>query len=311
MAHNAADHISLPLYLSKAALPPANIDPDLTPKRGASWPDSEGFSLSKGMHRQLQRVEELPLRELELAVKCFRPVIDKVKVDLNAVTLPVPAIKEWDKEARAKLDVTDECSFRHYLQRFPFETAAAAVRAIDGVSTLDNRYAKYHFERFKFAVIPSGEDLLKYYLFGPPLESLLYPNRSPEIERTVTPGIVIITLPPWMFGPEDFEEFTASGAYEDGAIDRDNAKHPGWLNSTKLAAALHDICRQYHYRRFVVTTYSYWAFGTWSLDWSTIQVTSPIVAEKTKEVTLIEMLVFWTQCARQRDAYWSLAPDML
>ena len=102
-------------------------------------------------------------------------------VDRNAVTLPVPAIKDWDKEARARLEITDQRSFRHYLQHFPFETVSAIVRAIENVSTLDSRYPEYAFERFKFATIEDGNSLLTYYLFGNPREEFLYPNRSPQV----------------------------------------------------------------------------------------------------------------------------------
>ena len=110
-----------------------------------------------------------------------RTFVDGVVVDRNAVTLPVPAIKDWDKEARARLEITDQRSFRHYLQHFPFETVSAIVRAIENVSTLDSRYPEYAFERFKFATIEDGNSLLTYYLFGNPREEFLYPNRSPQV----------------------------------------------------------------------------------------------------------------------------------
>ena len=48
---NAADLISLVLYLSKAPLPQADILPALTPKRAALWPETDGFSLSKEIGR--------------------------------------------------------------------------------------------------------------------------------------------------------------------------------------------------------------------------------------------------------------------
>ena len=92
---------------------------------------------------------------------------------------------------------------------------------------------------------------------------------------------------------------------------------------------LYDSCKVSGYRWFVITTYNYWVFGTWSLgtyssretrtqsngwtdsmpaDWSAVEVTEPLPFDKTHGMSLVELLVFWTQSARHRLRYWQLAP---
>lgn len=85
----------------------------------------------------------------------------------------------------------------------------------------------------------------------------------------------------------------------------------------------YDVCKNFGFKWFVVTTYSHWVFGTWSSstcwpsplvlqarysyllpDWTAAEVTAVLPFDKTQGVTLVEMLVFWTQSGREKVRYW-------
>ena len=91
---------------------------------------------------------------------------------------------------------------------------------------------------------------------------------------------------------------------------------------------LYDICRDSGYKWFVITTYNHWIFGTWSagrntslnlvifarshngrsIDWSGVEITQVLPFDKTRIVTLVEILVFWVQSSRGKVRYWHPAP---
>ncbi|OSD07727.1 hypothetical protein PYCCODRAFT_1455819 [Trametes coccinea BRFM310] len=293
------DPTVLTSYLRQAYLPPLNLDESLPPVQyfAAAWPPIEELYMDQ--QRLIRRVLAIPILALQNAVRLYYTGFEKrLRVDWanTRLTLPCPGVTMLTKQGFAIQTIKCEMGFLGALEFFVLSTAAEAVRTIEK-RQFDEDELK--FVRLRVTSVRSTKRLWTVYSFGP--------QHAPT--SPLRPGIAIIAIPPWLMGLGDMQEFSSRRVFAENELDREIPGNPPWTNAMKTWAMLYDSCRVSGYRWFVVTSYQYWIFGTWSAEWSGAQVTEPVPFDKTVGMTIVEMLAFWIECARGKCSWWRIAAD--
>ncbi|KAI8970644.1 hypothetical protein BD414DRAFT_518299 [Trametes punicea] len=294
------DPTLLTSYLCQAYLPPLILDESLPPIEhfARAWPRIE--ELDMDFTRLIRQVTEIPLQALQNAVRLYYMGFEnRLRVDWenNRLTMPCPGITVLSKIAMARLSVSCELDFLTALEHFILGTAAEAVRTIER-RPFDEDELKFNLIRVSSA--RSTKKLWTVFSFGPQI-------RPTGILR---PGIVILVIPPWLLGIGDLKEFSSRRVqFNPNELDREPPGTTAWSNATKLWAMLYDTCRVSAYRWFVVTTYQHWVFGTWSVEWSGAELTAPVPFDRTRGMSIVEMLTFWVECSRDMCKYWRISAD--
>ncbi|KAI0635457.1 hypothetical protein C8Q77DRAFT_1217273 [Trametes polyzona] len=292
--------MSLTSYLCQAYLPPLILSEALPQidQFANPWPHIEELNLD-GYQRLIRIVSEIPLPALQNAIRIYyQGVGNRLKVhwENTRLTLPCPGVTVLGPTAMARLLVENEDDFQAALEHLILGTTAEALRTVEH-RQFDEDELK--FNKINVSSARNARPLWTVYVFGPqvPPTSIL------------RPGVVILAIPPWMLGVGDLREFSSRRVFDQGDLDREPPGTTAWSNATKLWAMLYDSCRVSGYRWFVITTYQQWVFGTWSEDWSGAEVTEPVPFDRTRGMTIVEMLTFWIECAREKTIFWQIAAD--
>ncbi|KAI0353313.1 hypothetical protein OH77DRAFT_1522520 [Trametes cingulata] len=294
-----ADPHSLTNYLSQAYLPPLILDVDLpqVEHHAPAWPRIP--ELDTNYTRYIRAIRSIPLNNLQDAVRTyFAGFGRRLRIDWNntPLALPSPGLVVLSSFAMARLVINNQDDFLDALEYFVLNTAIEAVRAIE-------RPPQEHLHDFKCIRIDSAQqprNLWTVYTIGPFIPPIGHKR----------PGIAILTIPPWEIGVGDLRDFALRDRYGDQELDRDEPNGPNrWSNADKVWAMLYDSCRVSGYRWFVVTNYKYWVFGTFSRRWTGAEVTEPLPFDKTQGMTIIELLTFWFECARNQSRCWQISAD--
>ncbi|TFK85416.1 hypothetical protein K466DRAFT_664504 [Polyporus arcularius HHB13444] len=293
---------SLTAYLSQAYLFPLFTQETVPPVRqhAPRWPVMEELNCTAKETRELREVTEMPLLAVENAVRTyFIGFEEKLKTEWPNpnLALPCPETKVLGNPALRRLLVNKEHDFLDALQYFMLKTAAEAVRTIEKQPFDEDELT---FIRLRAQGAVTSRKICTLWIFGSPV----------GLPRVVTQGVVVLSLPPWEFGSGDFQQFARARKFTRGDLDREAPEGPKWSNADKLWALTYDTCKTFGYKWFVVTTYNHWVFGTWSPEWTAAEVTPVLPFDKTRCVTLVELLVFWTQSGRGRVRYWQTAADV-
>ncbi|KAI0674050.1 hypothetical protein C8Q78DRAFT_1067214 [Trametes maxima] len=293
------DATSLTNYLCQAYLPRLMLDETLPPEENfaTAWDRMEELNMDST--RLIRQVSEIPLLALQNAVRLyFMGFQNRLHVDWanTRLKLPSPGMTILTNAAISRLGIESESDFLAALEHFPLDTAAEALRTVEG-RPFDEDELK--FSRLKASSARSTKKLWSIYTFGPHV-------LPTGVWR---PGVVILALPPWQLGIGDLHEFASRRVFTHGELDREPAGTTAWSNATKLWAMLYDTSRVSGYRWFVITTYNSWVFGTWSLDWSAAEVTRPIPFDRTRGMSIVELLTFWIECARDKTRFWHVATN--
>ncbi|KAG8942903.1 hypothetical protein FRC04_003303 [Tulasnella sp. 424] len=154
---------------------------------------------------------------------------------------------------------------------------------------------------------------------GAPAErsDLCWQCGSEEESETLTKSLkrlVIEVNTPWTLDPITFKEFVETDhlptADELQAARQNDSSSTGRWSATKVSfskvqniwAQVYDYCVTQGIYFFVLTSYEFWAFGVFSVDYTSAQVTDPIPYDS-KKPTVLASLMYWTQSAM-------LVPDL-
>ncbi|KAI0718431.1 hypothetical protein C8T65DRAFT_85210 [Cerioporus squamosus] len=298
----ADDSNSLTAYLSQAYLFPLFTQDNVPPvqQHAPHWPVMEELNCTAKETREIMEVTEMPLLAVENAVRTyFMGFEDKLKIEWtnSSLAMPCPEIKVLGNDALNRLVVANEHDFMEAVQYFMLNTAAEAVRTIEKQLFDEDELT---FIRLRVQGTVTSRKICTLWIFGSPV----------GLPRVVSQGVVVLSLPPWMFGSGDFQQFARPRKFRRGELDREAPEGAIWNNADKLWALTYDTCKTFGFKWFVVTTYNHWVFGTWSPKWTAAEVTPVLPFDKTRCVTLVELLVFWTQSGRERVRYWQTAADV-
>ncbi|RPD65175.1 hypothetical protein L226DRAFT_502003 [Lentinus tigrinus ALCF2SS1-7] len=297
----ADDRNSLTAYLAQAYLFPLFPQGTVPPlhQHAPLWPVMEELNCRPKETRDFMEVTEIPLLAVENAVRTyFMGFENKLRVEWpnSSLTMPCPDVKVLGNPALNHLKVKNEHDFHEALQYFMLNTTAEAIRTIEKQPFDEDELS---FLRLRAQGKVNSRKICTLWLFGRPI----------GLPRVVSQGVVILSLPPWEFGPGDFQMFARPRKFARGELDREAPDGPRWNNAMKLWALTYDVCKSFGFKWFVVTTYNHWVFGTWSPNWTAVEVTQVLPFDKTRSITLVELLVFWTQSGRERVRYWQTAAD--
>ncbi|KAI0827205.1 hypothetical protein BC628DRAFT_1409964 [Trametes gibbosa] len=304
---------SLTNYLSQAYLPALIFDEDLPKVRHAApqWPPIQELDMDRP--RLVRIVSEIPLLALQNAIQLcpltlaltshatdYASFESRLKVDWKntRLTLPSPGMTVLNRSTMSHLVVNGEVDFLAALEYLILGTTAEAVRTIERRPFDEDELS---FSRICVSSARNTRRLWTVYTFGP---------QTPPT-NIVRPGIAILALPPWMLGAGDLQEFSSRRKFQRNELEKEpQAPSKPWSNATKVWAMVYDSCRVSGYRWFVVTTYDKWVFGTWSLEWSGADVTEPIPFDRTRGMSVVQILTFWLECARNKSRYWRISADV-
>ncbi|KAG8958972.1 hypothetical protein FRC05_008259 [Tulasnella sp. 425] len=131
------------------------------------------------------------------------------------------------------------------------------------------------------------------------------PRSEKESETPTKPlkRLVIEVNTPWTLDPITFKEFLPT-ADELQAARQSDRSSTGRRSATKVSfskvqsiwAQVYDYCVTQGNYFFVLTSYEFWAFGVFSVDYTSAQVTDPISYDS-KKPTVLASLMYWTQSA--------------
>ncbi|KAH9896575.1 hypothetical protein C8Q73DRAFT_788923 [Cubamyces lactineus] len=286
-------------YLCQAYLPPLVLDSNLpaAPQYAQPWPRIDELDMDRP--RLVRLVSEIPLAALQNAIRLYYAGFEnRLRIDWEntRLTLPCPGVTVLGPSAVARLSVCCEHDFLAALEHFVLGTAAEAVRTVERRQFDED---ELEFQRVLVSSARNAKKLWTLHTFGP---------QAPPTGLT-RPGIVVVSIPPWKLGLGNLHEFSCRRMFLPGELDREYPSNTVWSNDTKLWAMVYDSCRVSGYRWFVVTTYQYWVFGTFSLDWSGAEATPPVPFDRTRGMSIVEMLTFWIECSRDKTKYWHISAN--
>ncbi|TFK34620.1 hypothetical protein BDQ12DRAFT_636084 [Crucibulum laeve] len=265
-----------------------------------NWPEYPTLRRELGT-RTLKKVGRVDTKQIMATARSYLDKFDFLFIhnetgvdaeESQRLRLPCDGLIEYDKEDYELLkNLRHEEDLLMVLKDYVLGTVSEAVRVMQCLP-LDaplsktllfksrNEFCSAHRARWEILALPSDSF-----------------NDAP---------VIVVFVPPTMFGVYDFAQFANIQEFNNHDLDTLDSKE--FRASDILWAVIHDCCKGRGYK-FVLTNYLYWAFGTFSNDYTEAIVTDAIESRISSfngiqirgydsKINAIELLAYWMQAAR-------------
>ncbi|KAJ3507359.1 hypothetical protein NLJ89_g6350 [Agrocybe chaxingu] len=295
-------------YLSEAAFPDfgSPTRPPLlylkTVPRAAQWPKFRHLVMPAGT-RTLKEVVHFQSWALNFQIKEMLADYNAAKLALEAplpgepmsleFRLPFDRIVDFEPRDLAFLDnIRNEDDMFILFKRYILDTASETCRFMHRAPPKSPLAESFKFHPAN-RLCPAHHARWDIYAMGP------------QHEWSTSIPLIVIYVPPWEFGTEDFKQLVALQKFDHGILDVLDRKT--YVASDVLWAIAYEALRSGKGHKFVFTNYVHWAFGFFDNDYTQAIISdvrearlidahgrlAPMGPQKGHSV--LEMLIFWME----------------